>query len=436
MSELRAGRGIRDITPESPIQLSGYGPGTLERVSTGVHSPLRSTALVLDDGRTRVAVVSVDLLNVSRELTASVRERVADVVDHVFLAATHTHAAPYVSGQFLEVNPLLSFDADVDEYLTVIESAITKSIREASDGLRPAELRVGRVSNEDVLVNRRDAAGSIDPALVALRVTTADGDETLIVNFACHPVCTTARETLISSDWPGEVADRVQAETGAEVLILNGATGDVNPEGSAEPRTGEAVYEYMAEVGERIADTVLSARAEATGNDPLTVDSLAVDRETVDLPIQSLPPRENLEERYDELTAEIERHGGDEDAAFHELQHEDDPLGELLMDRWYVEEKLRLHDWGLTTYDAPISRLEIDTVDVLSFPGEVFARHGLDFRERATSEPLIVAGFVDDYVGYFPTVDAFDAGGYEVRTCKFSPEAIRRLRTAAFDLLS
>lgn len=438
MTELRAGTAVRDITPSGPIQLSGYGPETLERVSEGVHLPLEATALVLSDGELTIAVVSVDLLNVSAELTAAVRDRLADVVDYVLLAATHTHAAPYVPATFLELNPLLSFDVtdEVETYVETTEDTIVGTIRAAHDRLSAAEMRVGRASNEAVPVNRRDRTGPIDPKLAALQVTTTDGTETLVVNFACHPVCSTAREKLVSGDWPGVVRERVRAETDAEVLFLNGATGDVNPAGSSKRRSGDAVYEYMAGIGERLSDTTLAARRAAARSDPRPAKGLSLDRTSAILPIQPLGSRADLEDRYESLTEEIERLGGDEDVTFLELQNEPGPVSERRRDRWYLEEKLRLQAWGDGTYEAPVTRVGIGEVDVVSVPGEAFVQHGLDWKAAADADALLVAGFADDYAGYFPTVDAFDDGGYEVRSCKFVPEAIDRLRGTVFDLVS
>ena len=55
---MKAGFAVGDITPELGIYLTGYGHP--ERLAEGVHSPLRATAMVLAEGDTQVAVVSLD----------------------------------------------------------------------------------------------------------------------------------------------------------------------------------------------------------------------------------------------------------------------------------------------------------------------------------------------------------------------------------------
>lgn len=416
------------------MQLSGYGPGSLKRVSTGVHTPLAASALVVSDGKTAVALVSLDLLNVPRKFTSEIRQRVADLgLAAVTLTATHTHWAPYVPGELLEVNPLLSYDADTAEYVESAIDATVAAVREAHDALEPATLRVGHAENADVVWNRR-GDGPVDPELLVLLVSGESGTETVLFNYACYPTCTKPFSTLVSSDWPGTVSDVVRAETGADVLFVNGATGDVNPRDSRKSRSIEAAYDYMEAVGSDISETVLAAVDDARETAPIA-DSLSVFRCDLPLVKRELAPRAELEAEYARLTAEINAHGGDDVAPEFQVLSGDDSRKGLLLERWYVEEDQRLHDVGWEKYDTSLALVEIGAFAILTVPGEIHAQHGLDFKAATDAERLLIAGYADDYVGYLPTETAFPNGGYEVRTCKFSPAAVERFRSVAFDLL-
>ena len=57
-TELRAGIAREIISPPQGIYLIGYGDRT--KGNTGIHDDLTATALVLDDGRTRLALVACD----------------------------------------------------------------------------------------------------------------------------------------------------------------------------------------------------------------------------------------------------------------------------------------------------------------------------------------------------------------------------------------
>ena len=64
---LKAGAAVVDITPtQFPVNMPGGHTGNL---ATGVHDPLNARALVLDDGKTKVAWVVIDHLSVPRKVT-------------------------------------------------------------------------------------------------------------------------------------------------------------------------------------------------------------------------------------------------------------------------------------------------------------------------------------------------------------------------------
>ena len=91
MGQLFCGAAERTITP--PIGLSM--PGSFgSRYATGVRDELYTQAVVVDDGKTAVALVSIDILDFKASLTATIRREVkarlgTDV--QVMTAATHTH---------------------------------------------------------------------------------------------------------------------------------------------------------------------------------------------------------------------------------------------------------------------------------------------------------------------------------------------------------
>ena len=91
---LRAGYARVDITPEEPVPLAGM-VGLHERLSTGVRDPIFVRAVALEEGGTRVAVVSADLLTPAPGLRAAVAEALGKRPgESLFLACTHSHSTP------------------------------------------------------------------------------------------------------------------------------------------------------------------------------------------------------------------------------------------------------------------------------------------------------------------------------------------------------
>ncbi|MEZ4674398.1 MAG: neutral/alkaline non-lysosomal ceramidase N-terminal domain-containing protein [Caldilineaceae bacterium] len=93
---LHAGIAQIDITPPLGIELTGY----VARVGTasGVYAPLYAKALVLDNGTTSVALLTVDILGLHLATVQAVRAAIAaatDIpVDHIMIACSHSHSGP------------------------------------------------------------------------------------------------------------------------------------------------------------------------------------------------------------------------------------------------------------------------------------------------------------------------------------------------------
>src|SRR4030042_1349733 len=98
-AELLAGAAKADITPnvqEHKIPSSGYGARGRQPMQ-GVHDPIMHKALGLKSGDFSVAIVTLDLIGVSRELRRAVLERLqgAGINDqNLLITASHTHSGP------------------------------------------------------------------------------------------------------------------------------------------------------------------------------------------------------------------------------------------------------------------------------------------------------------------------------------------------------
>src|SRR5579872_4748616 len=93
---LRAGAYAQDVTPQKfPISVNG---GMSDRQATSAHDPLHARCLVLDDGKTKVALVVVDSCLIPRELHDAAKELAAKKTGipttNILISATHTHTAP------------------------------------------------------------------------------------------------------------------------------------------------------------------------------------------------------------------------------------------------------------------------------------------------------------------------------------------------------
>ena len=98
---IKFGWAERDITPDKKLSLAGQ---FAERISEYVEKPLTVTALVADDGKEQMILVSTDLVGVYWTLLQSVRERIAKInpeIDpmKIVISAIHTHTGPVLPAQ-------------------------------------------------------------------------------------------------------------------------------------------------------------------------------------------------------------------------------------------------------------------------------------------------------------------------------------------------
>src|SRR4051812_42596849 len=75
-AELRVGYGVGEITPPAGTPSAGYGD-RMGRGMKGVHDPLLSTAVVIDNGEKKLAFCGVDHLGMFYKMIQEIKEGVA-----------------------------------------------------------------------------------------------------------------------------------------------------------------------------------------------------------------------------------------------------------------------------------------------------------------------------------------------------------------------
>ena len=91
-SKLKAGAAETIVTPP----MGAPTLGTIQR-STGVHDELYARALVLNDGKQRVAILSLDLIGMDFELSDEIRDAIhaRTGIATTLVHCTHNHSGPF-----------------------------------------------------------------------------------------------------------------------------------------------------------------------------------------------------------------------------------------------------------------------------------------------------------------------------------------------------
>jgi hypothetical protein len=187
--------------------------------------------------------------------------------------------------------------------------------------------------------------------------------------------------------------DRVEKITGAKVLFLNGAFGEVAPRTNIGGVAGDGGA-AATEVGLRAATDAL--RAFRSIKDFRDVP-LEIINGNIDLPYASLPTIE-------EATEEREKYGDSENADGRDGAE------------WnYWNAIMHAHQQPLQTVrhlSQTITR--IGPLAIVPFPGEVFSEIALRIKQHSPFQHTLCAGTCNGHLGYLVTRDSRARGGYEV----------------------
>lgn len=405
-----AGIARRTLDPFWGVELTGWGY-YLERTWLTVADSLNATAVVIDNGDTSIAIVSVDLMVIDDVFTHRVRTQVADATGiptgHILVAATHTHNAPAAGGLLGvgEVDPVYEDWAARQTATTVIQAWHSR---------QPSSLYASESDVTGLTFNRTREDGPVDTRLTTLRIDDHDGRcRALLVNFQAHPtVATELQPRAVSRDIPGAVCDLVESRLpGCLCLYLQGACGDVNFLRSfATPESWKLPAEQIAravisaqESAERLDGAGLNAR-QLTAELPTrrwTPDEIQQDRTeslnrlaTQDVTDWKLTIGRVMTNRPDDM---VLRHGGDEWKAVSAMCR----FGVAWTDRMLVDVDSRPE-----TIRTEVQALRIGPFGIVANSTEFFTTLALDVRARAAARPLMIVAYANGRIGYLP--DAHD----------------------------
>ena len=193
-----------------------------------------------------------------------------------------------------------------------------------------------------------------------IRVDDATGKpRALIVNYACHAVVLGPDNRLISADYPGYLARRIERELdGALCLFTQGGAGDINPYLDKQP-VAQNGFGEAEKMGNALADAALTVA-------------------------RKLKPQANDDARL-LATAEV--------LSFR--------------DRWDSQKTVRA---GLTTL------LINDQIAIATLPGEPFVDLQIALRDKSEIPYTFLFGYTysagGEWIGYLPTIRAASEGGY------------------------
>jgi len=442
-----------------------------------VNDPLYAKALVLRQGATTVAMVTVDAValaeigRIRNDFLGNVRAELQEAPGispaHLLVNASHCHGV----------------------VRTDVAQRTVEAVRDAARRLVPVRIGVGVGHEDRIMENRRlrlnsgreadvrhayalppdeavAAVGPVDPQIGILRLDRLDGQPLAVVyNFACHPIQGVPSGGN-TADLVGFASKAIEDSIGggAMALFLQGCAGDINPvlyKDVDHPRDAEPL-------GSRLGLSVLEAVRQISCQESGTLSTV---RKVIDLPRADLAPAIGaLQAEQARLLQSLQgtslnlktflqlamKHGlapNFPSYYAHRYLH-DQALGRDDLNRLDALNRRNLEQYArnihtmeeLTRVRANLDLLQMHhaqnvaagqaalAVEVLglrigdfvlvTFPGELSVQIGLNLKQRSPHPFTFVTGCTNGYIYYAPTAEQLRnrGGAQEDSDCLLAPE--------------
>jgi concanavalin A-like lectin/glucanase superfamily protein/neutral/alkaline ceramidase-like enzyme len=416
LAEFRVGTSLTDITPEQlPVLVNG---GMRSRTADQVKARLNARAIVLDDGRERLAIVVVDTCMMPRPLLDEAKALAARQTkiqpDRMLISATHTHTAPSSMG-------CLGTDADPN-YVPFLRGKLVEAIVSAEENLQPARVGWAVANAEEYTALRRwirrpdrivedpfgnptvranmhagrnwddvtGESGPEDPDLSLISFQTADGKPiAVLANFSMHYFS----DAALSADYFGLFCEGLKAHLAPDTsdgpspfvgMISHNCSGDI---WRRDYTKTEAVNHTIQSYAEGLVKIALEAYETieyesdvdlAMGETRMKLDYRVPDKQRLEWAEQIV---ESMGDRLPKDTTEV-----------------------------YAREQVLLHERQST--EIVVQALRIGDIAIGTTPNETYALTGLKLKEQSPLAQTMVIELANGGDGYIPPPEQYLLGGY------------------------
>ncbi|MFE7376870.1 neutral/alkaline non-lysosomal ceramidase N-terminal domain-containing protein [Bacillus cereus] len=376
-----------DITPPVGIDFVGYHR---ETGINNIEEHIYGTIFVFEKDEVKTVFISIDNIGMLVEDTNMIRERVANRLhvpcERITVVYTHTHSGPETVGE----QPL------VKSYKTILVNNVVQGAVTANNNLRLCEVGWG-VTTGDIGINRRERTsdgrakmgtnieGVVDKRIGMLAIRNAETKELsgIVVFCTAHPNVLKGDSDVLSADYPGMTREILEKIVNCPVIIVQGAAGNVN----AKYRGSREALTQMAYMLSGHVLTILPAVSYSPIVKLRTISS------TMQMKLKDIPEIDEIRRM----------------ARFAEKQWG------VNTDEWLtiVLEKYKQGIRQLRI-DLEVQLFQVNDGMFSGIPMEPFSETALEMKECLQNELAFFGGYMNGYIGYLPTREEFEYGGYEV----------------------
>ena len=357
-----------NFTPLAPTPTAGYGVRQ-GRLYTSVHDSVFVRAVVIDNGTTKAAIVSVDLLIIPPTVVELLKQKLKKSTipfSNVYLGATHSHNSVGGWGDSF-TGELFAGKFNINN-VERIATAIAKAIQLADNQSKPAQMAYCEVSDTAHVRNRAFDGGSTDPMIRNIEFLRNDGQKAILCTYAAHSTIINSETVVLSRDYPGVLVDSLECNEANFAVFMSGAVGSMGPK-----EVGNNDFERVNNEADGIEN-----KLEPVLNKVKFTDTNILDIKTIQLPMR-------------------------------------EPNARVLFG-W----RLRpwLFNWAFGQFDCYVKVLKIGNVLMVGLPCDFSGELMPELTDYATKNGLhlIVTSFNGGYAGYITPDKNYNIDNYETQT--------------------
>ena len=390
---MKIGFAKKEITPPTGLELGGYAG---YRPNSGVHDPLYSKAIVLEQDGIRYGLVVLDLMCADESLCQRIAAAVAPLgiaKHHLIVSAIHSHAAPAGviggEGALARINEaIVPENPDFPAYMQKVVDAAAAACMDAAAGLEPFQLRTARGQMPPV-GSERHTGEAVKGDLTVAEILLESGKRLIFYNFPCHPTVLPAANLLVSADFVGEIEKYLDADL---TVFANGAAGDI----STRFTRRESTFEECARMGKLAAEYIRNLLEKATIVEPAPLTGATA---MVTLPARQVETEEAARRQLEETTKKWQQAVKDGADA-----------GTVRILKSYVEGagvnlEFARSMVGIQEFSVPVT--------VFRFAGLRFATVPGEFYSTLLMPETAAICYANGYYRYIADENAYDSGHYE-----------------------
>jgi len=278
-----------------------------KKPAQGVHDDVWSRVMVIEDGGSRIALISMDAIGYLHDDVVDIREMIPKElnIDYMLLSSTHTHESNDLVGIWGENIYTSGVHPEMSRY---VKSQTVKAISDAVKNMRPANLIFAEDLSGDDAQFIKDTRKPIVKAtgIHLMQVVDAVDGSTLgtIINWSNHPETLWSKNLLISSDFPHYIREAlesgiynnnelVQEGLGGMAIYFSGAIGGLMaphpslgiPDMHKDTLYFEPNYTKAKAIGDQIAQLSITALKER--GDTIKETNISLRAKTLILPLEN-----------------------------------------------------------------------------------------------------------------------------------------------------